>query len=228
MSIRIHSVGGWGAITMGKNLAHDRGGPARTLHQGQPEVRLREEGPADHLLRDAGQGADPAQLRAEARRRRALARPERLPALQPAGRPPGGRRLRHPEQPRAAGPLELAAEERPAARSARSDYRRSTTSTPSSIAMEMATNEDLRYRMQGAAFMGAFFRVSPLMSEHGLDQERLCSRASREQLAEEVRPPRRAGRRTTTCGSSGAASTRSSSSTPSASRTTVRSGMQTP
>jgi len=41
------------------------------------------------------------------------------------------------------------------------------------IAREESTNDDLRYRMQGVAFLGAFFKCSHLMQEHGLTEERL-------------------------------------------------------
>jgi pyruvate-ferredoxin/flavodoxin oxidoreductase len=41
------------------------------------------------------------------------------------------------------------------------------------IATEEATDPDLRYRMQGTAFMGAFFRTSPFMEAEGLDEETL-------------------------------------------------------
>ena len=41
------------------------------------------------------------------------------------------------------------------------------------IAREESSNDELRYRMQGAAFLGAFFHCSHLMREHDLDRERL-------------------------------------------------------
>jgi pyruvate-ferredoxin/flavodoxin oxidoreductase len=41
------------------------------------------------------------------------------------------------------------------------------------IAGEEASDAELRYRMQGAAFMGAFFHVSPLAEREGLGEERL-------------------------------------------------------
>ena len=41
------------------------------------------------------------------------------------------------------------------------------------IAGAEASDIDLRYRMQGAAFMGAFFAVSPLAAANGLDEARL-------------------------------------------------------
>ncbi len=50
ITVRMHSVGGWGAITTGKNLAMTLYRPAGLRHQGQSQVRLGKEGPADHLL----------------------------------------------------------------------------------------------------------------------------------------------------------------------------------
>ncbi|MDH3367296.1 MAG: 2-oxoacid:acceptor oxidoreductase family protein, partial [Gemmatimonadota bacterium] len=41
------------------------------------------------------------------------------------------------------------------------------------IAMEEASDAELRYRMQGAAFMGAFFRVSGLAEREGLEEQQL-------------------------------------------------------
>ena len=41
------------------------------------------------------------------------------------------------------------------------------------IAAEEASDPSLRYRMQGAAFMGAFFNVAPLVDRYGLEEEKL-------------------------------------------------------
>jgi pyruvate-ferredoxin/flavodoxin oxidoreductase len=41
------------------------------------------------------------------------------------------------------------------------------------IATEEATDPELRYRMQGTAFMGAFFKASPLAEREGLSEEQL-------------------------------------------------------
>jgi pyruvate-ferredoxin/flavodoxin oxidoreductase len=102
ISIRIHSIGGWGAITMGKNVAEERcpdgGGVGGALHQGEPQVRLREERPAHDLLRYAGTRAHSPQLRAETRQRRALAGPERFPPLESVRGTVGGGSVRHPER----------------------------------------------------------------------------------------------------------------------------------
>ena len=41
------------------------------------------------------------------------------------------------------------------------------------IAKEEATNPDLELRMQGTVFQGAFFRVTTIMEQYGLDEQRL-------------------------------------------------------
>ena len=51
------------------------------------------------------------------------------------------------------------------------------------IARDEATDSDLQLRMQGIAFQGAFFAVSPLMKQTGLTDEQLLE-AIREQLQE--------------------------------------------
>ena len=48
------------------------------------------------------------------------------------------------------------------------------------IAREEAARPSLRYRMQGAAFLGAFFRTSGLLERHGMDEERLFAALERQ------------------------------------------------
>jgi pyruvate-ferredoxin/flavodoxin oxidoreductase len=83
-----------------------KAGPPR---EGEPQVRIGEEGPAHDVLRDARAGADPTQLRAQVRGRGARARSQRLPARQSAGRARRRRHLRNPERPDRRGTLGLAA-----------------------------------------------------------------------------------------------------------------------
>jgi pyruvate-ferredoxin/flavodoxin oxidoreductase len=117
IAIRFHSIGGWGAITTGKNLgaiigdfndsvaqrlrgrARPRGGRAGTAQgdhprQRQPEVRLRKEGGADVLLPRGGPRADSGELRPAARGRRAVLRSQGLHPHQPPRRDVGGRGAR--------------------------------------------------------------------------------------------------------------------------------------
>jgi pyruvate-ferredoxin/flavodoxin oxidoreductase len=80
ITVRMHSVGGWGAITTWMGCDHDGQEPrddalrpARLPHQGKPEVRLGEEGPANLLLSLRGARTNPHQLRVLLCRRRAVA-----------------------------------------------------------------------------------------------------------------------------------------------------------
>ncbi|MCZ7655155.1 MAG: hypothetical protein M5R42_14135 [Rhodocyclaceae bacterium] len=75
---RAHALGGrLGRHHHGQEPGDDAVRTARLGHQGQPEVRLGEEGPADHLLPLGVAGSDPCELRVCLCRRGALARPQR-------------------------------------------------------------------------------------------------------------------------------------------------------
>ena len=109
VAVRFHSIGGWGAITTGKNLGailgdlndllferdglEGRAGQSQGSHprQRQSQVRLREEGRAHQLLHGRGQGAHSRQLRSAPRDRRSLLRSQGLHAHQSARRHAGGR-----------------------------------------------------------------------------------------------------------------------------------------
>ena len=109
IAVRFHSVGGWGAITTGKNLGaiigdlndllYDRdkvvdefGNPKEIIHvSANPKVRVRKEGRADVVLHDCRAGADSRQLRPAPRERGALLRSEGVHAYQSARRNVRGR-----------------------------------------------------------------------------------------------------------------------------------------
>ncbi len=211
-----------GALPLGRRLGRDHHRqepgddavrPARLPHQGQPEVRLGEEGPADDLLPVGRAGADPHQLRVLLRRRGALARSERVPPHQRAGRPEGRRRLHHPERP-AVARTRSGRTSRPRSRRSSSTRRsRSSTSTRFKIAREEATDPDLQLRMQGIAFQGAFFAASPVMEQAGLDEARLLE-AIREPARRRSSAPRARASSRTTCAWSSAASTSCARSPP--------------
>ncbi len=104
VAVRFHSIGGWGAITTGKNLGaiigdlndllYERDGLNDELRQSQgnhprqrqPQVRLRKEGRAHQLLHGRRQRPHPRQLRSAPRHRRSLLRPQGLHPHQPARR----------------------------------------------------------------------------------------------------------------------------------------------
>jgi hypothetical protein len=117
VSIRIHSIGGWGAITTGKNLAmtafellgwHIKANPKYgSEKKGQPTtfygtlakepIRLNSE--LKHV--DVVLSPDPNVFRHSnpLAGRRALARSQCVPSLEPAGRAFGRRRVHHPDRP---------------------------------------------------------------------------------------------------------------------------------
>ena len=63
ITVRMHSIGGWGAITTGKNLAMTLFELLGWDIKANPKYGSREEGPADHLLSLGRARADPRQLR---------------------------------------------------------------------------------------------------------------------------------------------------------------------
>ena len=83
-SMRGHSVGGFGSVTTNKVIATIAGNVFGKDVQAYPEVRLREEGPADDLLPDHRRHAHQHALRAGARRPALHQRPDGDP--QPADR----------------------------------------------------------------------------------------------------------------------------------------------
>ena len=110
VAVRFHSIGGWGAITTGKNLGailgdlndllYERDGLSRRPRQSQgshprqrqSQVRLGEKGRADQLLHGRRQRPHPRQLRSAPRDCGSLLRPQGLHPHQPARRH-GRRRL---------------------------------------------------------------------------------------------------------------------------------------
>ena len=101
-----------GALPLRRRLGRDHHGqepgddavrPPRLPHQGQSQVRFGKEGPAHDLLPLGGARADPHQLRVLLRRRGPLARPQRVPPHQRAGRAEGRRRVHRPERQADAG-----------------------------------------------------------------------------------------------------------------------------
>ena len=82
----------------------------------------------------------------------------------------------------ARGALGLACRARRSTTIREKKIRVSSTSTPSRSPADEASDAELRYRMQGAAFMGAFFRASPLHGAARASTRSGSSRASRAQL----------------------------------------------
>ena len=160
--------------------------------QRQPEVRVREEGRADLLLHGRRAGAHPRELRSAPRHRRALLRPEGVHAHQSARRHGRGRLPRvGVGRGRRAG---VGAAAR-CGRASRSSTRRSASSRCPGfeIARKATDRGDLQLRMQGNAFLGAFFAVSPLLEEFRITPGAV-PRGGPQAVREEVRPAGRRGR----------------------------------
>ena len=171
-----------------------RAGPSQGGHprQRQPQVRVGEEGRADVLLPGGGPGADPGQLRPAPRDRGAVLRPEGVHPHEPARRawPRAGRSSGSPRRK-----PERAWERLPGwARKQILEKKIRVYTLPGfQIARKATDRPDLQLRMQGNAFLGAFFAVSPLLA--GVqDRRRALPRGRSQAVPEEVRAPRRRGR----------------------------------
>jgi pyruvate-ferredoxin/flavodoxin oxidoreductase len=171
VALRMHSVGGWGAITTGKNLAltcfellglHVKANPKYgSEKKGQPTTFFA-------TLSDA-----PVRLNAELKHVHVVLAPDPnvFRHSNPlAGLAEGGVFVIQSDQE----PEELWRSLPATARRYVTEKRiRLFALDGFRIAGDEASDAELRYRMQGAAFMGAFFRASPLAERHGLDEARL-------------------------------------------------------
>ena len=172
ISIRIHSIGGWGAITTGKNLAMTAFELAGLEIQANPKYGSEKKGQPTSFYATLAHGK--IQTNGELQFVDAVLSPdpERVPEHRSAGRDEGGRdRLiiqsdMTPEELWDSFPAE-----------GQETIRRKNIKVYGldgfKIAAEEAGNPDLRYRMQGAAFMGAFFRASRFMEQENLTEETL-------------------------------------------------------
>ena len=138
--------------------------------QRQPEVRVGEEGRAHRLLHGRRAGAHPRELRPAPRQRRALLRPEGVHPHQPARRHVRGR------LPASGSPRRKASRPGSGCRCGRGkqiiDKKIRVFTLPGfQIARKATDRGDLQLRMQGNAFLGAFFAVSPLLAEFRITPE---------------------------------------------------------
>ncbi|HWJ21925.1 MAG TPA: 2-oxoacid:acceptor oxidoreductase family protein, partial [Gemmatimonadaceae bacterium] len=171
VSLRIHSVGGWGAITMGKNLSltvfellgmHVKANPKYgSEKKGQPTTFY------------ATFAHEPIRLNCELRHVDVVLSPDPnvFRHSNPlAGLREGGVFVIQSDLDPADFWMTLPA----AARQEIVDRKiRVHTLDAFKIAASEASDVELRYRMQGAAFMGAFFATSPLLQQEGLDETAL-------------------------------------------------------
>jgi pyruvate-ferredoxin/flavodoxin oxidoreductase len=171
IAIRIHSVGGWGAITMGKNLVMTAFELAGLHVKANPKYGSEKKGQPTTFY--AVLAHEPIRLNAELRHVDVVLSPDAnvFRHSNPlAGLAAGGAFViqsdLEPEELWASFPA-----------SARRDIAdrgiRVYALDGFGIANDEASDPELRYRMQGAAFMGAFFHVSPLAEREGLSEEAL-------------------------------------------------------
>jgi pyruvate-ferredoxin/flavodoxin oxidoreductase len=171
IAIRIHSVGGWGAITMGKNLVMTAFELAGLHVKANPKYGSEKKGQPTTFY--AVLAHEPIRFNAELKHVDVVLSPDAnvFRHSNPlAGLSQGGAFVIQSE-------LDPAALWEALPASARRDIVarqiRVYALDGFGIAGQEASDPELRYRMQGAAFMGAFFHVSPLATRERLDEERL-------------------------------------------------------
>lgn len=170
-AVRIHSVGGWGAITMGKNLAMTAFELFGLDIKANPKYGSEKKGQPTTFY--AVLAHEQVRLNCELKRVDVVLSPD-----------PNVFRHSNPLDGLAQGGVfviqtELAPEAfwRTLPATARSTILERKIKVyvldAFAIALEEASDIELRYRMQGAAFMGAFFRTSPLLVHEGASEETL-------------------------------------------------------
>ncbi len=171
LALRIHSVGGWGAITMGKNLALTAAELLDLSIKANPKYGSEKKGQPTTFY--ATLAREPIRLNCELRHVDVVLSPDPNVTRHSdplAGLAAGGvfviQSDRAPEDLWASFPtrIQRAIKDRNIKVYVLDAFR---------IATEEVTGAEFRYRMQGAAFMGAFFRVSPLLGGRGVDEATL-------------------------------------------------------
>ncbi len=171
ISLRIHSIGGWGAITTGKNLALTAFELAGLEVQANPKYGSEKKGQPTSFYATMARGK--IQLNGELQFVDVVLSPDPnvYRSTDPlAGMKEGGILIIQSEM----SPEELW-DSFPG--EGQEKIRQKNIKVYGldgfKIAAEEAGDPELRYRMQGAAFMGAFFKASPLMEREGLTEEKL-------------------------------------------------------
>ncbi|MCJ7627109.1 MAG: 2-oxoacid:acceptor oxidoreductase family protein, partial [Longimicrobiales bacterium] len=171
ISIRIHSIGGWGAITTGKNLAMTAFELAGLEIQANPKYGSEKKGQPTSFYATLAHGK--IQLNGELQFVDVVLAPD--PNVYKSTNPLAGMKE--------GGTLIIQSEMTPEdlwnslPTGGQETIRRKNIKVYGvdgfKIAAEEAGNPDLRYRMQGAAFMGAFFKASRFMEQENLTEDTL-------------------------------------------------------
>ncbi len=171
-AVRIHSVGGWGAITMGKNLALTSAQLLGLHIKANPKYGSEKKGQPTTFY--ATLSHEPLLLNCEVKNVGVVLCPDPNVfhhSIDPlAGLGNGGVLVVQSDQDAQAvwETLPQVAQD-----TVRQKNIRIFFVNGFEIAREEASDVELKYRMQGVAFMGAFFRTAPLMEREGLSEERL-------------------------------------------------------
>ncbi|HEX5138322.1 MAG TPA: 2-oxoacid:acceptor oxidoreductase family protein [Planctomycetota bacterium] len=170
-SFRIHSVGGWGAITMGKNLAVTAADLLNLHVKANPRYGSEKKGQPTTFF--ATLAKEPIRLNGEVKHVDVVLSPD--PNVFHHSNPLAGLRdggVLVIQSDRPAGEFWASL---PAFLQREIVARKIQVFTVDAfrIAAEEASDAELRYRMQGTSFLGAFFRAAPLAARHGLAEDRL-------------------------------------------------------
>ncbi|HET9424548.1 MAG TPA: 2-oxoacid:acceptor oxidoreductase family protein, partial [Gemmatimonadaceae bacterium] len=169
IALRIHSVGGWGAITMGKNVASTAFELFGLNIKANPKYGSEKKGQPTTFY--ATFAKDPIRLNCELKHVDVVMSPDPnvFRHSNPlAGMVEGGVFIIQSDKDPEAFWKSLPVSAR---REIRDKHIKVYTLDGFAIAGEEASDAELKYRMQGAAFMGAFFACSPLLERQGATQE---------------------------------------------------------
>lgn len=171
LSIRVHSIGGWGAITMGKNLAMTIA-ELMSLHvKANPKYGSEKKGQPTTFYATLARA--PIRLNCELRHVDVVLSPD--PNVFSHSNPLAGMAKDGVFIIQSDLSVEEFWDTLPgtAKREIRDKNVKVFNVDAFKIASEEASDPELRYRMQGAAFMGAFFKAVPFMQRDDLDEKTL-------------------------------------------------------
>lgn len=172
VAVRFHSIGGWGAITTGKNLAMTLFDLLGLHIKANPKYGSEKKGQPTTFYLSAA--PEPIRVNCEYHYVDVVLSPDpnvfgHTNAI--AGLREGGVFILQTDQ---TTPEKVWSQVPPAFRKTIVDKKiRFFGIDAFKIAREEATDPDLQLRMQGIAFQGAFFAASGIMERHGLDEKRL-------------------------------------------------------
>ena len=171
LSIRVHSIGGWGAITMGKNLAMTIS-ELMSLHvKANPKYGSEKKGQPTTFYATLARA--PIRINCELRHVDVVLSPD--PNVFRHSNPLAGMAKDGVFIIQSDLSVEKFWDTLPqiAKREIRDKNVKVFKVDAFKIASEEASDPELRYRMQGAAFMGAFFKAVPFMQRADLDEKTL-------------------------------------------------------